>query len=87
MFGWDIGCPRKGVMRLSRPLSRLAFWLVVIGWILIIGGVAEGIDLLVSPPPGGLGALLLALLEGPFTHIGLGLALLALSELLRERRT
>lgn len=72
-------------MRVTRPLYRLVFWLVVIGWLLIIGGIAEAIDLLINAP-GSLGALLLALLEGPITHIGLGTALLALAELLRDRR-
>lgn len=80
-----IPCPRKGAMRVTRPLYRLVFWLVVIGWLLIIGGIAEAIDLLINAP-GSLGALLLALLEGPITHIGLGTALLALAELLRDRR-
>lgn len=72
-------------MTLAGALHRFAFWLVVVGWILIIGGIATAIGLLISPP-GTLIALLLALLEGPITWIGLGLALLALAELLRERR-
>ncbi|HEY8531770.1 MAG TPA: hypothetical protein VIL08_05935 [Limnochorda sp.] len=70
---------------MAGALHRLAFWLVVVGWILIIGGIAAAIGLLISPP-GTIVALLLALLEGPITWIGLGLALLALAELLRDRR-
>lgn len=72
-------------MPLSNPVIRLVVWLVIFGWILIIGGAVEAIDLILNAT-GTLGALLLSLLQGPAVHIGLGLALLALVELLRSRR-
>lgn len=68
---------------MEAPRLRLASWLVILGWILVVGGIAEGFDLLFHhhwPRPWWHEhSFFHALLSGPAVHIGLGSALWALS--------
>jgi len=65
------------------PRIRLSSWLVVLGWILFVGGIVEAFDLLFHHhwPHGWWHehSLFHAALEGPALHIGLGSALWALA--------
>lgn len=58
------------------PRIRLSSWLIVCGWVLVIGGVIEFADFLLHRhwvhPLWRESSFLYALLHGPATHIGLG---------------
>lgn len=60
------------------PTMNLKSWAIVIGWILVVGGIIEAVDLLYRAwtfPAWSMRSTTLGLLEGPFVHVGLGLLL------------
>lgn len=64
------------------PAIRLRSWLIVLGWILVIGGIVEGIELLFHDWPHTWWrhhGVLHAIVSGPIVQIGLGSALWALA--------
>lgn len=62
---------------------RLVPWLIALGWILVVGAAIELLDLLFHhhwPHPWWeRHSLLYELIDGPVTHLGLGVALFALA--------
>lgn len=66
------------------PSIQLSWWLILLGWILVIGGIIEVVDAFFYhhtwPRPWWRGdSLLYWIVRGPATHIGLGSALWALA--------
>lgn len=65
------------------PSFRLRSWLVVLGWILVIGGFVEGFELVFHDWSHGWwrhDGFLHAIVSGPAVQVGLGSALWALAK-------
>lgn len=71
----------KGDVQLRSSSITLRQWLVVFGWMLVIGGLLELFDLLYHAWPRYWYArtVLHGLIGGPVAHIGLGIGLWALA--------
>lgn len=74
---------KRGLILLQAPRIRLSAWLAAFGWILFVGGIVEGFDLLFHHHWHDRWwhehSVFHVLLDGPAAHIGLGSVLLTLA--------